>query len=146
MIDNKQSNFFVALDNRTNALSCNLEQNRPKSAFELLQANKATSLILESLKMSYSNNDYYIWAEPNLCESLLFQCKGLNIKSAVAIEHINRGGLAIPSTKDALEIINIFDPNLLSVKIYFEKNRSKLAEELAVDRLLSLIEISTVSP
>ena len=58
-----------------------------------------------------------------------------------AIEHINRGGLAIPSTKDALEIINIFDPNLLSVKIYFEKNRSKLAEELAVDRLLSLIEI-----
>lgn len=141
MIDNKQSNFFVALDNRTNALSCNLEQNRPKSAFELLQANKAASLILESLKMSYSNNDYYIWAEPNLCESLLFQSKGLNIKSAVAIEHINRGGLAIPSTKDALEIINIFDPNLLSVKIYFEKNRSKLAEELAVDRLLSLIEI-----
>lgn len=141
MIDNKQSNFFVALDNRTNALSCNLEQNRPKSAYEILQANKAATLILESLKMSYSNNEYYIWAEPNLCESLLFQCKGLNIKSAIAIEHINRGGLAIPSTKDALEIINIFDPNLLSVKIYFEKNRSKLAEELAVDRLLSLIEI-----
>ena len=41
MIDNKQSNFFVALDNRTNALSCNLEQNRPKSAFELLMTGQA---------------------------------------------------------------------------------------------------------
>lgn len=141
MIDNKQSNFFIGLDNRTNVLSCNLEQNRPKSAFEKHQANKAANLIFEALKDIDNGNDYYIWAEANLCESVLFHSKNSNIKTAIAIEHINRGGLAVPSTKDALEIINIFDPSLLSVKIYFEKNRSKLAEELAVDRLLSLIEI-----
>jgi len=143
MIDNKQNNFFIGLDNRTNVLSCNLEQNRPKSAYEKLQANNAAKLIFESLKDITYDNDCYLWTEPNLCESVIFQSKNSNVKTAIAIEHINRGGLAIPSTKDALEIINIFDPNLLSVKIYFEKNRSKLAEELAIDRLLSLIEICT---
>ena len=141
MIDNKQSNFFIALDNRTNVLSCNLEQNRPKSAFEKLQANKAANLIFEALKDTNYDNNYYLWTESNLCESVIFQSKNSNVKTAIAIEQINRGGLAIPSAKDALEIINIFDPHLISVKIYFEKNRSKLAEELAVDRLLSLIEI-----
>ena len=141
MIDNKQSNFFIALDNRTNVLSCNLEQNRPKSAFEKLQASKAAKLIFDSLNQTDKNHNFIIWAEPNLCEGILFQSKNKNIKTAIAIEHVNRGGLAVPSSKDALEIINIFDPNLLSVKIYFEKNRSKLAEELAIDRLLNLIEI-----
>ncbi|MDC0252655.1 hypothetical protein OAK52_00650 [Chloroflexi bacterium] len=141
MIDNKQSNFFIALDNRTNVLSCNLEQNRPKSAFEKLQASKAAKLIFDSLNQTDKNQNFIIWAEPNLCEGILFQSKNKNIKTAIAIEHVNRGGLAVPSSKDALEIINIFDPNLLSVKIYFEKNRSKLAEELAIDRLLNLIEI-----
>ncbi|MBC78275.1 MAG: hypothetical protein CL745_01540 [Chloroflexi bacterium] len=141
MIDNKQNNFFIGLDNRTNVLSCNLEQNRPKSALEKLQASKAANLIFDSLNQANKDNNYFIWAEPNLCEGILFQSKKENIKTAIAIEHINRGGLAVPSAKDALEIINIFDPNLLSVKIYFEKNRSKLAEELAIDRLLGLIEI-----
>ena len=44
------NNYFIALDNRTNALSCNLELSRPKSAFEKLQANKAAHLILGALK------------------------------------------------------------------------------------------------
>lgn len=135
------NNYFIALDNRTNALSCNLELSRPKSAFEKLQANKAAHLILGALKKSKNLENYYIWGEPNLCESILFEAKNNNIKTAIAIEHINRGGIAIPSTKDIIEIISIFDPELLSVKIYFENKRSKLAEELAVERLLNLIEV-----
>ena len=43
------NNYFIGLDNRTNALSCNLEQSRPKSAFEKLQANKAAHLILSAI-------------------------------------------------------------------------------------------------
>ncbi len=91
MIDNKQSNFFIALDNRTNVLSCNLEQNRPKSAFEKLQANKAANLIFEALKDTNYDNNYYLWTESNLCESVIFQSKNSNVKTAIAIEHINRG-------------------------------------------------------
>ena len=135
------NNYFIGLDNRTNALSCNLEQSRPKSAFERLQANKAAHLILSALKERKNLDNYFIWGEPNLCESILFEAKNSHIKTAIAVEHINRGGLAIPSTKDIIEIISIFDPELLSVKVFFESQRSKLAEELAVERLLNLIDI-----
>tara|TARA_B110000438_G_scaffold163004_1_gene156064 strand:- start:4159 stop:5016 length:858 start_codon:yes stop_codon:yes gene_type:complete len=138
---NKLNNYFIGLDNRTNALSCNLELSRPKSAFEKLQANKAAQLILKSLDGLNESENLFIWAEPNLCESILFQAKKHSIKTVIAIEHINRGGLAIPSTKDIIEIIKIFNPESLSVKIYFEKNRSKLAEELAIERLLNLSDI-----
>ena len=135
------NNYFIGLDNRTNALSCNLEQSRPKSAFEKLQANKAAHLILSAIKERKNLENYFIWGEPNLCESILFDAKNSGIKTAIAVEHINRGGLAIPSTKDIIEIISIFDPELLSVKVFFESQRSKLAEELAVERLLNLIDI-----
>ena len=66
------NNYFIGLDNRTNALSCNLEQSRPKSAFERLQANKAAHLILSALKERKNLDNYFIWGEPNLCESILF--------------------------------------------------------------------------
>tara|TARA_B110000438_G_scaffold4872_1_gene4863 strand:+ start:5473 stop:6333 length:861 start_codon:yes stop_codon:yes gene_type:complete len=141
LINNKLSNYFIGLDNRTNALSCNLDLSRPKSAFEKLQANKAAQLIFNSLKDLNEYENLFIWGEPNLCESILFQAKKFHIKTVIAIEHLNRGGLAIPSTKDIIEIIKIFDPEFLSVKIYFEKNRSKLAEELAIERLLNLTDI-----
>jgi len=143
LIKNNLNNYFIGLDNRTNVLSCNLDLSRPKSAFEKLQANKAAQLIFNSLKNLNEFENLFIWGEPNLCESILFQAKKYNIKTAIAIEHLNRGGLAIPSTKDIIEIIKIFDPEFLSVKIYFEKNRSKLAEELAIERLLNLNDICT---
>lgn len=141
MIENKLNNYFIALDNRTNALSCNLELSRPKTAFEKLQANKAAQLIFNSIGSLNESDNLFIWGEPNLCESILFLAKKHNIKTVVAIEHINRGGLAIPSTKDIIEVIKIFNPEFLSVKIYFEKNRSKLAEELAIERLINLSDI-----
>ena len=63
----------------------------------------------------------------------------------MSVEHINRGGLAIPNSKDVLEILKIFDPNLFSVRIYFEENRSRLAEELAIDRIKNIIDVLIVN-
>jgi hypothetical protein len=143
LIENKLNNYFIGLDNRTNVLSCNLDLSRPKSALEKLQANKAAQLIFNSLNSLNKSENLFIWGEPNLCESILFQAKKFKIKTVIAIEHINRGGLAIPSTKDVIEVIKIFNPEYLSVKIYFEKNRSKLAEELAIERLINLSDICT---
>jgi len=125
-------------------LSCNLESSRPKSAEEKLRANIAANMILQGIQKIKTSHELYLWCEPNLCESILFSSKKLNINTVVSVEHINRGGLAIPNSKDVLEILKIFDPNLFSVRIYFDENRSKLAEELAIDRIKNIIDIANL--
>ena len=138
MIDNKYNNLFIGLDNRTNVLSCNLTQNRPKSALEIFQANKAANLIFESINQLKDKNSYYIWADPNLCESVLFQAKNKNIKTAIAIEHINRGGLAIPSSKDAIEIIKIFHYSQIFQKA--ERPMDRLKHEDLICPVVQIIQ------
>ena len=141
MIQLSENKIFIGLDNRTNVLSCNLESSRPKSAEEKLRANIAANIILQGIQKIKTSQELYLWCEPNLCESILFSSKKLNINTVVSVEHINRGGLAIPNSKDVLEILKIFDPDLFSVRIYFDENRSKLAEELAIDRIKNIIDI-----
>ena len=144
MIQLSENKIFIGLDNRTNVLSCNLESSRPKSAEEKLRANLAANMILQGITKIKTPHELYLWCEPNLCESILFSSKKLNINTVVSVEHINRGGLAIPNSKDVLELLKIFDPNLFSVRIYFEENRSKLAEDLAIDRIKNIIDIANL--
>ena len=144
MIQLSENKIFIGLDNRTNVLSCNLESARPKSAAEKLRANLAANMILQAIQKIKTPHELYLWCEPNLCESILFSSKKLNINTVVSVEHINRGGLAIPNSKDVLEILKIFNPNLFSVRIYFDENRSKLAEELAIDRIKNIIDIANL--
>ena len=144
MIQLSENKIFIGLDNRTNVLSCNLESARPKSAAEKLRANLAANMILQAIQKIKTPHELYLWCEPNLCESILFSSKKLNINTVVSVEHINRGGLAIPNSKDVLEILKIFNPNLFSVRIYFDENRSKLAEELAIDRIKNIIDVANL--
>ena len=145
MIQLSENKIFIGLDNRTNVLSCNLESSRPKSAEEKLRANVAANMILQGITKIQTPHELYLWCEPNLCESILFSSKSLNIKTVISVEHINRGGLAIPNSKDVLELLKIFDPNLFSVRIYFDENRSKLAEDLAIDRIKNIIDIANLN-